>query len=229
MAKANRRSIRSSASRFENRTAGEVRKLNASSWKAFDFTSAIRTLCEAMCSEMRELSHIRMEEVAVGFSQTRKDVMHGIQASLTPLRFEHGERFTVRRGRTYTIQPVLSDEGREALYLLRFYLPRFLDLSFEEKMTTLVHELWHISPQFDGDLRRHPGRCYAHTGSQAHYDAAMKLKAEEYLRTGKNPHLHAFLRHNFAELRRVHGGIVGKKYRTPVLVPLGSPGRKGKS
>ena len=30
----------------------------------------------------------------------------------------------------------------------------FLDQTFEEKLVTVFHELYHISPAFDGDLRR---------------------------------------------------------------------------
>ena len=86
-------------------------------------------------------------------------------ASLTPLRFAGGQRHTLRRGRQWTLQRVCED-GREMLYILNFYLPRFLDLPLDEKLTTVVHELWHIGPRFDGDLRRFGGRCYAHSGSQ---------------------------------------------------------------
>ena len=57
------------------------------------------------------------------------------------------------------------------LYILNFYLPRFLDLPFREKLTTMLHELWHIGPKFDGDVRRLGGRCFAHGSSQKQYDA----------------------------------------------------------
>ena len=42
---------------------------------------------------------------------------------------------------------------------MSFYLPRFCDQSLDEKLSTVMHELWHISPAFDGDIRRLPGRC----------------------------------------------------------------------
>lgn len=205
---------------LHGRLQGPPQRLPRKTVSAFDFTAAIRLLCEDICRDVEELGHVRMDDVAVGFSQTRRGGPHGIQASLTPLRFENGARLSQRRGRTYTIQTVLGKDGRESLYLLKFYLPRFLDLPFHEKMTTVVHELWHISPAFDGDLRRHPGRCYAHTGSQANYDAAMKRKAEYYLKRCQRPELHTFLRFNFVELQKNFGKIVGAKYRTPLLVPL---------
>ena len=67
------------------------------------------------------------------------------------------------------------------LYILNFYLPRFLDLPLDEKLTTVAHELWHIGPRFDGDLRRFRGRCYAHSGSQRKYDAQVKRLVAAWL------------------------------------------------
>ena len=96
-------------------------------------------------------------DVAISFCQARKNVTHGLQASLTPLRFEHGATTGQRGSRRYSCQPVLDHNGLEYFYILSFYLPRFLNHSVEEKLSTLLHELWHISPAFDGDLRRHGG------------------------------------------------------------------------
>ena len=75
-------------------------------------------------------------------------------------------------------QPRLSGaafrlDRREILYVMTFCLPRFLDQPFEEKLVTLFHELFHIGPAFDGDLRRYAGRYEVHTHSQKEYDGAM--------------------------------------------------------
>jgi hypothetical protein len=161
--------------------------------------------------------------VAVCFCQARKRVSHGIFASLTPLRFRDGQATTVRRGRTMAIQRMLDRDGREMLYLLSFYVPRFLDLDLREKLITIVHELWHISPQFNGDIRRHEGRCYAHTGSQKQYDAAMDIIAQRWLAHEPPEHLWGFLTASFDDLLARHGRIVGIKVRRPRLIPL--PGR----
>src|SRR5437763_1714084 len=134
---------------------------------AFDFTLHIRRLCDDIVSRVGELSHIDMSRVAVSVCQTRKPVQHGIFASLTPLRFVGGSPTTTRRGRQMTVEPVLDKSGREMLYILSFYLPRFQNLDLREKLITVLHELWHVSLDFNGDLRRHEGRYHAHTHSQA--------------------------------------------------------------
>jgi len=186
----------------------------------FDFTAAMRRLCTDFCHRLPDLRHIDMERVALGFCQTRQPVQHGIQATLTPLRFEQGSMTTERRGRRWTIERLIDRSGREFLYLLRFYLPRFLDLPFEEKLITVVHELWHISPAFDGDLRRHPGRCYAHSSSQKEYDAAMAVLVQKWRRLDPPAEVFAFLRCRFQELQSRHGSIRGHKIRVPRLRPL---------
>ena len=136
----------------------------------FDFTTAMRGVCQDAAARLPELAHIDLALIAVSFSQARRRVSYGLQASLTPLRFQHGSLTTRCRGRELAVQRVHDAAGREMLYILTFYLPRFLDAPFREKLITVFHELWHISPEFNGDLRRHHGRCYAHTHSQEKYD-----------------------------------------------------------
>lgn len=185
----------------------------------FDFTHYIGRLCEDMVARLDELRHIDMSRVGIRFTQTRKRETTGLYASLTPLRFAEGKTQTVRRGRSWTIQRVVID-GREMLYLLTFYLPRFLDLPFREKMTTVVHELWHVGPRFDGDLRRFRGRCYAHSGSQKQFDAYAERLADRWLAMEPPAELYDFLRTDFRGLMAQHGRIIGRKVQTPRLVPV---------
>ncbi|MGO8751237.1 MAG: hypothetical protein ACLQNE_35265 [Thermoguttaceae bacterium] len=185
----------------------------------FDFTLHMRRLCEDMTARVAELRHVDMARVAIGFSQTRKSVRHGMYASLTPLRFRGGSAETIRRGRKWIIQRLMDESGREMLYILTFYLPRFLDLGFREKLTTVVHELWHIGPRFDGDLRRFSGRCYAHSGSQSRYEAHVQRLAEKWLGLDPPAGLHCFLRYDFRSLAEAHGKIFGRRIPAPKLLP----------
>jgi predicted metallopeptidase len=186
----------------------------------FDFTHQIRRVCDDMVARLGELAHIDMSRVAVSFCQTRKAVLHGMFASLTPLRFTGGAATAIRRGRPHAIQRVYDAAGREMLYILSFYLPRFQNLEFREKLITVLHELWHISPDFSGDIRRHSGRYHAHTHSQAQYDEEMGRLADRWLAAGPPEELWAFLRHDFRQLAEHHSGIVGLKIRRPRILPL---------
>ncbi len=185
----------------------------------FDFTLAMRCLCQDMVARLEELRHIDLALVAVSFAQARRTGEFGMYASLTPLRFAGGQRHTLRRGRQWTLQRVCED-GREMLYILNFYLPRFLDLPLDEKLTTVVHELWHIGPRCDGDSRRFGGRCYAHSGSQKRYDAHVKRLVDRWLALGPPEPLYDSLRVGFRELAARHGRVIGRKVRAPKLIPV---------
>jgi predicted metallopeptidase len=184
----------------------------------FDFTATMRGLCQDLCTRLEALKHIDVNRIAIRYCQARKRVAHGLQASLTPLRFEGGHRQRQLRGRTWSIQQLYDAHGQEMLYLLSFYLPRFQDRPFAEKLSTVIHELWHVGPQFDGDLRRHPGRCYAHTHSQKQYDAQMQQLAAEWLALAPPSDLYEFLRLDFRQLAQRYGYIVGQSIPTPKLV-----------
>jgi predicted metallopeptidase len=189
----------------------------------FDFTSAMRRLITDMVHKLPELSHIELDRVLIAFTQTRKRVPHGIQATLTPMRFQGGRRTTRRRGHWYRIQACVDDSGREMLYVLSFYLPRFLDRPLDDKLVTILHELWHISPHFDGDLRRHPGRCFAHSHSQAEYDREMAALSRRWLEGKPARELYYFLETSFTELLQTHGRVFGMQIKRPRLVRVTDP------
>lgn len=187
--------------------------------KGLDFTAAMRRLCGDMAERLPDLHHVAIDRVTFRVCQTRKAVSYGMHASLTPLRFAGGERFTQRRNRTWTIAPLFDSTGREFLYLLSFYLPRFCDQSLDEKLSTVMHELWHISTAFDGDLRRMPGRCYAHGSSEAEFHNTARDAARRWLALAPPPELFAFLDCDFRQLCQRHGGVYGARIRTPKLIP----------
>jgi len=186
--------------------------------QGFDFTLHMRRLCEDMTDRLAELRHIDLSRVVISFSQTRSRTSWGLYASLTPMRFIGGKAHTFRHGRRWAIQRVYNSSGREMLYILNFYLPRFFQLGFEEKLATILHELWHISPDFNGDVRRYGGRCYAHSSSGDHDRQAERL-ARQWLAERPPESLYGFLRFDFRQLRRRYGRVVGSRVYTPKLVP----------
>jgi hypothetical protein len=185
----------------------------------FDFSLHMRRLCGDMCARLSELAHVDIQRVAVAVRRARKRVPHGLQASLTPLRFAGGQLVTENARGRWTIQRLYeAPGGREYLYILNFYLPRFLNQPLEEKLLTIVHELWHIGPACDGDLRRHEGRCYIHTGRQSQYDAWAAELSRKWLSLGPPRELFAFLHHSAGELLRRYGDVSGTRIPSPKLL-----------
>ena len=185
----------------------------------FNFTRRMRHLIDDMVQRLPELSHIDPSRVALSFAQARNRSRFGVYATLTPMRFTGGQLTTRRRGQTYTFQRLFDPSGREILYILTFYLPRFMDVDLHEKLVTILHELWHISPEFDGDIRRHDGRCYAHSHSQQHYDAGLKPLADRWIAQAPSIELYGFLQLNFTQLRERFGPVYGTKIPQPKLLP----------
>ena len=185
----------------------------------FDITAALTAVCADLTCRVPELRHIQMSKVALSFCQTRRGSPHGMLAKLTPLRFAGGQLTTDREGHSWTIQRLFSG-SQEQLYILSVYLPRFFDLPFEEKLNTLVHELYHISPLFNGDIRRFSGRCYAHSANHRVYDEIVALLCQGYLRQrSPRSRLLRFLHDDFTALRESHGAIIGAQVPIPKLIP----------
>jgi hypothetical protein len=186
---------------------------------AFDFCGHIRRLCADLVARTRSLRHIDVSRLLLAVTQARNPRAHGLQARVTPLRCHHGRLTRQRRGVTYQVQRYFLD-AHEFLYVVHFCLPRFLDQDFREKFITLFEELYHISPAFDGDLRRHQGRYTIHARGRRGDDPFMEDLARAYFATKPDPSLYAFLRLNFAELTRRHGCVTGIVVPRPKVIPV---------
>ena len=184
-----------------------------------DFSANIRLLLDDIVRRRPEWSHLQPSKILIGFTQASSRQLHGLQARVTPLRFADGQLQRRQRGFVYQIQRYLNDHD-EYLYLLTFCLPRYLDQDFDHKLVTLFHELYHIGPAFDGDLRRHEGRYHLHSHSKCDYDRLSAEFARQYLADRPDPRLSAFLRLNFEQLCERHGKVVGVVVPRPKLIPL---------
>jgi hypothetical protein len=176
-------------------------------------------LCADIASRSADFWHIDVSRLLIAVTQARTSRRFGLQARVTPLRLRDGALVRRHRGFDYQVQRYVVN-GREMLYLMTFYLPRFLDQDLQDKLVTVFHELYHISPAFDGDLRRHPGRYRHHSHSQRGYDAHMLELVRAYLQQGPPANLYAFLRYNFAQLEVHYGSVTGVVVPRAKLVPL---------
>lgn len=187
--------------------------------KPFHFSENMRLLCADIAARFEPLAHLDVSRMLFGFTQARSFRNYGLQARVTPMRFRDGERIRPHRGIPFQVQLFLH-EGVEIRYVVTFCLPRFLNRSFDDKFVTIFHELFHISPTFNGDLRRHKGRYSIHTSCQKRYDLEMLAMARDYMQSGADPKLHGFLRLNFAQLRRRHQKVIGHSIPRPKLIPV---------
>jgi hypothetical protein len=185
----------------------------------FHFTRHVWRFCRDVAERTGAFSHVDMRRVLVTFVRCRNRRSWGLQAKLIPMRFRGGKRAEERRGRLYQVQQLFLGDV-EVQYVLSFYLPRFLNQSFEEKIITIFHELYHIGPEFRGDIRRFPGGRSVHSPNSRDYDRKMADLARGYFSRRPPRRLYDFLRLNFSELEQRYAEVVGVHIPSPKLVPL---------
>jgi len=174
----------------------------------------MRRLIEDIVARCPVFSHVDTDRLLIGCVRARTSKASGLYARTVPLRFEGGSLTIQKGGVLYRVPRVVQD-GKEMLYIISFCLPRFHDLPFEDKLTTVFHELYHVSPSFNGDIRRFEGSNYVHSGSQRKYDELMRTFAQEYLSGRHCEEVDSFLKPSYRELCEKHGGIRMAVYRPP--------------
>jgi hypothetical protein len=184
-----------------------------------DFSVHMSELTKDIATYVPELAHLDVSKIAFGITRARNRSTHGLQARVTPMRFEKGSLTTLRRGHPYQVQQ-FTINGTEILYIVEFVLPRFQNRDYFDKMVTVIHELYHISPNFDGDIRRMGGRYIAHSGSQKNYDAYVTELTKKYLQARMHHPCQEFLRLNFTDLCERHGSLMGLMLPRPKLVRI---------
>jgi len=155
--------------------------------QVIDVSEQLDRLGRSLVSNLPELEHLDLNTILFTFSRSRRPGRGGLLARITPLRGKKGSRRLQRtRGRYRETweYPSLEHNGREILYLITILLPRFLHLAPRERLSTILHELWHVSPACDGDIRRFTGARYAHGTQRDGYHTRVESLAERYLGQG---------------------------------------------
>ncbi|WP_026842777.1 putative metallopeptidase [Citrifermentans bremense] len=182
-----------------------------------NLTGELERLIRDITARTPQLQHVIPDKLLVCVS-TGRTTRGGSLAKIHPLRFAGGERSVkARRGRRSVLctMPSIKHQGEEMLYVIYFLVPRFLELPQREKLITIFHELYHISPACDGDIRRFPGRNYAHGSSTKSYNLLMGKLVDAYLKLIPEPSALDFLEGDLASLRTRHKAIVGRRLQAP--------------
>jgi hypothetical protein len=161
-----------------------------------DFNGGMSRFVRELCQVIPEFNSIKSDRLLVSASFAQSKKTSGILAYVVPLKFRHGSPVEMRvRGDKeyhYAMLPLKNAAGEEILYILYFMLPRFLHLPFRDKVETVIHELYHIGPHFNGDLRRFRGRSELH-GTLKSYDAKIRELAEQFFNLSHDKTTYAFL------------------------------------
>lgn len=119
-----------------------------------DLNRAIRALMRDLARRSPEFRHIQPSRVLVVAGEARR----GSRGSVKPLTFTQGKS----RDHSGLRKPVVKVEGKRMLYCITLRPLFFRDARPEQRVETILHELFHASLQFDGTLD--PARRHARLG-----------------------------------------------------------------
>jgi hypothetical protein len=206
-----------------------------------NYTEALTVLMQDVVARVPTLSFIDVADVLV-FARFGRSNAEGAFATCHSLGLPASEpgyyfwrdrasgRITRRSEWFVTRSPVVSIGTRQMKYLMSFALPRFCDQSlcrsrkgryyqgaepWMAKLDTVVHELYHIDPDYLGirRIQREDGTYSTNCHSARFFEQVSEM-VRTYLATRPDPAVLDFLRHDFATLEARFGGVAGACFRT---------------
>jgi hypothetical protein len=205
-----------------------------------NYTERLTCLMHDIALRVPQLSFIDMSNVLV-FARSGRSDADGPFATCHCLTLPQSEdgyyfwrdrtsgRITRRSEWFVTKSPVVSVAGRQLKYMISFTLPRFCDQTLDRtrkerfyrgaepwlaKLDTVIHELYHIDPQYTGIRRieREDGTYSANCHGHQFFEQVAEM-VTTYLDSGPDPAAYDFLRADFDALDLRHGGVSGTTFR----------------
>lgn len=135
-----------------------------------NITLAVKRLIRDAAARLPELAHVRASRILVVAGEARR----ASRATIRPAHFKETGR-SAGYGRR---KPLVRVKGRTILYVVTLRPLWFTASTPEERVETVLHELYHVSPRFDGTLHR--GRRHARL-PRARYDRRIHALRRRYL------------------------------------------------
>lgn len=148
-----------------------------------NFSRAVRLLIREIARRLPEFSKVRSENILVIAGEARR----ASRATIRPTRFQDTATLRSKDGRLR--KPRLTFRGRKILYVLTLRPLFFRTGGVEKRIETIIHELFHLSPAFDGTLaseRRHA------VMDAAAFEAALRPLVKRFLAECPQEHLDRF-------------------------------------
>jgi predicted metallopeptidase len=115
-----------------------------------NLTLAVKRLVRDVAQRLPELAHVRASRVLVVAGEARRTS----RATIRPAHFGTTRRRAAGPGGA--VKPLVKVKGRKILYVITLRPLWFVASTPEQRITTILHELYHASTRFDGTL--HSGR-----------------------------------------------------------------------
>ena len=155
--------------------------------RRLNVTLAVKRLVRDAAARLPELAHVDASQLLVVAGEARR----ASRATIRPV----GAPRDRRDGRD---RPRIRVRGRDILYVITLRPLWFLDSTPEERIGTVLHELWHVSTRFDGRLHR--GRRHAALPASA-FERRVRRLRDRYLAEAPGELVAPFAHHGLVRAR----------------------------
>jgi hypothetical protein len=153
-------------------------------------TLAVKRLVRDVAKRVPELAHVRASRILVVAGEARR-------ASRATIRPAVPKRSEARR-REGAKKPRIRVNGHKILYVITLRPLWFVGSTPEQRIATVLHELYHVSLRFDGTLHR--GRRHSVLPRPA-YDAKIRRLRDRYLARASAEIVEPFAHEGVARVR----------------------------
>ena len=113
-----------------------------------NLTLAVKRLVRDVSRRVPELGYVRASRVLVVAGEARRNS----RATIAPAHFGGSRRRAA--GGSGPVKPLVRVKGRKILYVITLRPLWFVASTPEQRIATVLHELYHASTRFDGTLHR---------------------------------------------------------------------------
>ncbi|WP_308197061.1 putative metallopeptidase [Anaeromyxobacter sp. SG64] len=153
-------------------------------------TLAVKRLVRDVAARIPELAHVRVSRILVVAGEARR----ASRATIRPAHF----RQTRARGDAGRKKPLIRVKGRKILYVVTLRPLWFRASTPEQRIGTILHELYHASTRFDGTLHR--GRRHSRL-ARGPYNRKIRRLLERYLAEAPAEIVAPFSKHGIVRAR----------------------------
>jgi predicted metallopeptidase len=137
-----------------------------------NITLAVKRLVRDLAARLPELEHVKASRILVVAGEARRNS----RATIRPAHFGATRRRAA--GGSGPVKPLVRVKGRKILYVITLRPLWFVASTPEQRLATIVHELFHVSARFDGTLHR--GRRHSRL-PLARYNERVRKLVRRYL------------------------------------------------
>jgi len=187
--------------------------------ESINLTDILTQIIHDMVRSTDEFKLFDLNKILICCASNRKDFKGATYGKLLPLRFKDGSEIIKHNGKFYTI-PKLKINNIEILYIIYLYIPKFFNLSVKDKINVMFHELYHISPEFNGDIRRMGNFKSAHGHSRKAFEEKYIYYADSFYKTINNTSYNNFLKMNSEDIKNRYKTVKYRRLKNikPVLL-----------